>query len=222
MPGACKRLACLSGFGCVSGGVHALGAELDSAPLDPLSIAEPDAAVRADEHRPEDKLGSQGGVGVAHAALPCRKEGERDRHCFFLVVCFDLLGVACNQVILRANAQGFPLKVLCKPAECLDCRATGCAVDGPVLFFAGEGCVEKIHEQGHRDMLKWQALGLHEVQEGLRACEVAEQGIHRECGEQALDMLLWMCGSCKNAVQGAMGSHKEHDVAELLDKLLPP
>ena len=93
VPSACKGLACLGGLGGVRGGMHALRAELDSAPFDALSITKPDAAARADQHCTENELGSERGSRITCAALPRCYKGERDWHGLSFIVCFDLLGI---------------------------------------------------------------------------------------------------------------------------------
>ena len=82
--------------------------------------------------------------------------------------------------------------------------------------------MQKVNDQSYWNDFHREMLCLHKVQESQAACNIAEKGVYCKGCQQALHMLLWMCGFCKDAMQRAVRPNPEQDVPELFRELVAP
>ena len=93
VPGACKGLSSSRGFGCISNGVHAVRAELDTRPVHTLGIAKAYAGVHACQNRSQEEARAEAGAGVTDGLLPSHQECHWDRRRLPFISGDDLLAI---------------------------------------------------------------------------------------------------------------------------------
>ena len=185
MPGACKGLSSSRGFGCISNGVHAVRAELDTRPVYTLGISKAYAGVHACQNRSQEEARAEAGACATYSLLPSHQECHWDRRRLPFIFGDNLLAISYN----NAGCEGFskvgPGHNLCEPAEGLDGHEGSAFVNITVFLPASKGGQEEVSHKGHVQHQTGGFMQGPEVREVQACVEVLLARAHAKGSEQA-------------------------------------